>query len=201
MKTLVTKIGCRNAFLGKLTEGSGGSDTYAAPQGMSGMQSVKQSITVASADIKGDDAVLHQFAKFVKGAADVVTAGESDEILSLIGGSTIEDGEIVDSMDDSAPELGLGFIAPAVKKTVAGTKEGFYGYFFPKVTFEPVGEDITGQGENITPSNSALKATILANRAGKWRRRKFFDGETLDAAETAANAWVAAKFGATPVTP
>jgi hypothetical protein len=68
--------------------------------------------------------------------------------------------------------------------------EGYTAYFLPRVKFTPQDDELTAKTESVTYSKTTLKATVFANRNGKWRRRKFCP--TI----AEARAWTSQQFGA-----
>jgi hypothetical protein len=175
--------------LAALTEAEAG-DVYGAALDMAGLQSLKLTVALASAVLYGDGVALDEISEFVSGSIEAATAGESDETLALINGQTVTDGAVDDTITDERPLLGLSCIAKTRKKGDAGVSEGYTAYFFPRVKFAPQDDELTAKTESVTYSKTTLKATVFANRVGKWRRRKFCP--TIADAQT----WVNQQFGA-----
>jgi hypothetical protein len=188
-KIFNSMVNVEEAKLAPLTEASTG-DSYGQTADMAGLQSLKLAITLASAVLYGDGVALDEVSEFVSGALEAATAGESDETLALINGQTVAQGAVDDTINDERPLLGMSFIAKTRKKSDAGVSEGYTAYFLPRVKFAPQDDELTAKTENVTYSKTTLKATVFANRDGRWRRRKFC------ATMADARTWVNQQFGA-----
>ena len=134
-----------------------------------------------SAELYADDVLAESDNSFKKGGLSITVADDDDERDAFLMGNTIEDGEVVKTIDDTAPEVGYGHI---VKKVVNGVKK-FKVEFFPRVKFTKITTDGKTRGENIEFGTTSVEATVLpliadfnGMKSGTWEMHKTFDTET-----------------------
>ena len=149
-----------------------------------------------SAELYADDVLAETDYTFKKGSLNITVANDDDEIDAFLMGNTVEEGEVVKTIDDTAPEVGYGHI---VKKQVNGVKK-FKVEFFPRVKFTKITTDAKTRGENVEFGTTSIEAIVYpldadfnGMKSGTWEMHKTFDTETeaetyLDACLTPASA-------------
>ena len=192
-------IGCEEGKLYPITE-TPAKLTYAEPTDMSALKTYQLAVTIAEASQYGDDVVIDSVAQITGGTLTEQTAGETDEVLSLINGNENDDGETIIGADDVAPALGHSLLTKLRSKTTGETQEGWRAWFFFKVKYNPVAHNATGKTESLSYGVTDLTAKMLPNPMKKYARRKDFFGET---ALADARAWLRTVAGlpATAPTP
>ena len=133
-----------------------------------------------SAELYADDVLAETDYTFKKGGLTITVANDDDEIDALLMGNTITEGEVVKTIDDTAPEVGYGHI---VKKQVNGVKK-FKVEFFPRVKFTKITTDAKTRGENVEFGTTSIEATVFpldedfnGMKSGTWEMHKTFDTE------------------------
>lgn len=133
-----------------------------------------------SAELYADDVLAETDYTFKKGSLAITVANDDDEIDAFIMGNTITEGEVVKTIDDTAPEVGYGHI---VKKQVNGVKK-FKVEFFPRVKFTKITTDAKTRGENVEFGTTSIEGVVYpldadfnGMKAGTWEMHKTFDTE------------------------
>lgn len=133
-------------------------------------------ITTATCEIPGDDAIQARAEKFVSGQLDAETTMSDLEVNAKIFGHkyTEEEGE-VSSSDDAAPDGGYGFVEPILNKN---KKLSYRATFLHKVTAMASSEkqeaDTRKPGE-FTFKNYAVSYMVQVDNANNWRSRDDFE--------------------------
>jgi phi13 family phage major tail protein len=134
-----------------------------------------------SAELYADDVLAETDYTFKKGSLTITVANDDDEKDAFLMGNTVEEGEVVRTVDDTAPEVGYGHI---VKKQVNGVKK-FKVEFFPRVKFTKITTDAKTRGEGVEFGTTSVEATVFpldadfnGMKSGTWEMHKTFDTET-----------------------
>lgn len=139
-----------------------------------------------NAELYANDALAETDYSFKKGTLSVTVADDDDEFIAgLFGNEIAEGGEVVSTIDDTAPECGYGHIVP---KIVGGVKK-FKAEFFPRVKWTSISTDNKSRGESVEFGTTSLEGTVMpldtavnGIKAGVWEKHQTF--ATLEEAET-----------------
>ena len=138
-----------------------------------------------TAELYANDALCESDYSFKKGTLSLTVADDDDTFVAEIMGNTVSTGEVVSSIDDTAPEVGYGHILP---KLVSNVKK-YKVEFFPRVKFTKVTTDNKTRGESIEFSTTAIEGTVYPLEkevnglaVGTWEKHQTF--ATLAEAET-----------------
>ena len=137
------------------------------------------------AELYANDALCESDYSFKKGTLSLTVADDDDTFVAEIMGNTVSTGEVVSSVDDTAPEVGYGHILPKLVNNVKKYKVEF----FPRVKFTKVTTDNKTRGESIEFSTTAIEGTVYPLEkevnglaVGTWEKHQTF--ATLAEAET-----------------
>ena len=167
----MAKIGLTNFRFGILTEANDGTATYGGAQTPGKAVSCSVDITNNDAKLFADDALAESDTSFAGGT---VTMGIDEDDLTTMAtllGHTITDGEMVRSVDDVAPYVGLGRI---VTKMVANEKK-YKVEFLNKVKFSEPSQENQTKGESVEFSTVEIEGTVAALANGNWSVAQTFD--------------------------
>lgn len=173
----MAKIGLRNFAFGVLTESTGGTATYGTKKKPAKAISCKVDITNNEAKLYADDSLAESDTSFQSGTVTLGIDDENEEMLSVLLGHTITDGEMVRSSTDVAPYVGLGRI---ITKMVGGV----YKYkveFLKKVKFSEPSQENDTKGESLEFGTSEIEGQISCLADGSWSVSQTFD--SLDDAQ------------------
>lgn len=133
-----------------------------------------------SAELYADDTLAETDYTFKKGTLAITVADDDDERDAFLMGNTITEGEVVNKIDDTAPEVGYGHI---VTKMVNG-KRAYKVEFFPRVKFTKITTDAKTRGESVEFGTTAVEGIVYpldvdfnGMTAGTWEMHKTFDTE------------------------
>lgn len=138
-----------------------------------------------TAELYANDALCESDYSFKKGTLSLTVADDDDTFVAEIMGNTVTTGEVVSSVDDTAPEVGYGHILPKLVNNVKKYKVEF----FPRVKFTKVTTDNKTRGASIEFSTTAIEGTVYPLEkevnglaVGTWEKHQTF--ATLAEAET-----------------
>lgn len=138
-----------------------------------------------TAELYANDALCESDYSFKKGTLSLTVADDDDTFVAEIMGNTVTTGEVVSSVDDTAPEVGYGHILPKLVNNVKKYKVEF----FPRVKFTKVTTDNKTRGKSIEFSTTAIEGTVYPLEkavnglaVGTWEKHQTF--ATLAEAET-----------------
>ena len=138
-----------------------------------------------TAELYANDALCESDYSFKKGTLSLTVADDDDTFVAEIMGNTVSTGEVVSSIDDTAPEVGYGHILPKLVNNVKKYKVEF----FPRVKFTKVTTDNKTRGESFEFSTTAIEGTVYPLEkevnglaVGTWEKHQTF--ATLAEAET-----------------
>ena len=133
-----------------------------------------------SAELYADDALAESDYSFKKGGLAITVAHDEDEGDAELMGNTINDGEVVQTIADTAPEVGYGHI---VTKVIGGKKK-YKVEFFPRVKFTKITTDGKTKGESVEFGTTAIEGTVYpldadfnGMKAGTWEKHQTFETE------------------------
>ena len=134
-----------------------------------------------SVELYADDGLAETDYSFKKGTLTITVADDDDERDAFFMGNTITDGEVVNHIDDTAPEIAYGHI---VKKQIKGVKK-YKVEFFPRVKVSKITTDGKTRGESVEFGTTSIEANVYrlekdfnGMKAGTWEMHKTFDTET-----------------------
>ena len=147
-------IGLDNIVYSKITDGEDG-ETYAAPKKLA--KAIKADLTVehVEGELYADDA-LSDSAKEFKTAKLVIEVDDIGAAVAaeLTGSSTDKNGVLINTSDDNAPYVAIGFRA---KKS-----NGAYRYFwFYRGKFGVPGENLETKGNGIKYVTKSIEGTFM----------------------------------------
>ena len=168
----MAKIGLTNFRYGILTEAQDGTPTYGTAKTPGKAISFNAEVENNEAKLYADNTVAESDTSFKGGTATMgIDEDDTTTMADLLGHTVGSDGEMISSVDDVAPYVGVGRI---VTKMVNGAYK-YQVKFLYKVKFaEPSDEDNT-KGEDVEFGTTEIEGTILALANGKWRVTKTFD--------------------------
>lgn len=137
-----------------------------------------------TAELYANDNIAESDYSFNKGTLTLTIADDNDEFLAELFGNEITEGEVVSTINDTAPEFGYGHIIPKIVSNVRKYKVEF----FPRVKFTKITSDNKSRSASVEFSTSSLEGTVfpLENAlngvpAGTWEKHQTF--ATLEEAE------------------
>ena len=139
-----------------------------------------------NAELYANDGLAETDYSFKKGALSVTVADDDDDFIAgLFGNAIAENGEVVSTINDTAPECGYGHIVP---KIVGGARK-FKAEFFPRVKWTKISTDNKTRGESVEFGTTALEGIVMpvdtvinGIESGVWEKHQTFN--TLAEAET-----------------
>ena len=138
-----------------------------------------------TAELYANDTLAESDYSFNKGVLTTTIVDDNDEFLAELFGNKIAEGEVVSTIDDTAPEFGYGHIIPKIYNGVKKYKVEF----FPRVKFTKVTSDNKSRSASVEFSTTSLEGTVFplgvetnGVKAGTWEKHQTFD--TLEEAET-----------------
>lgn len=167
----MAKIGLTNFRYSLLTEAADGTPSYNGAKTPAKAVSCSVSIDNNDARLYADDTLAESDTSFAGGT---VTMGIDEDDLTTMAallGHTITEGEMVRSIDDAAPYVGLGRI---VTKMVNGAYKYKVEFLYKCKFSEPSQEDTT-RGENVEFGTTEIEGTVAALANGKWSIAQTFD--------------------------
>ena len=133
-----------------------------------------------SVELYADDALAEADYSFKKGTLAITVANDDDEKEAELMGNTINDGEVVKMVNDTAPEFGYGHIVTKMKNGV----RTFKVEFFPRVKWTKITTDAKTRGESVEFGTTAIEGTVYpldedfnGMTAGTWQKNQTFATE------------------------
>lgn len=172
----MAKIGAKFIRYGVLTEAQNGTASYGAMKTPGKAITWKVEVTNNDAKLYADDAVDLADTSFQSGKVTVgLNRLDLQTQADLLGSTLSQDGELVDSANDTPPYVGIGVIL-TLQNTNSERK--YRVKFLKKVKFAQPSDDDKTQGESIEFGTYELEGVVLTLADGKWRNSKDFDTET-----------------------
>lgn len=128
---------------------------------------------LATAELYADNR-LCEFAEEISDATVAVETGFlSDQALTTMFGASNVDDEIIEGINDTSPDGGLGY----VKYQMINGSKYYTGYFYPK-SKASIGNDNAGtKSKNTSFATVPTSFKIQTPKCGNWRYRKKFSTE------------------------
>lgn len=183
----------RPVFAPVATEPEGALPTYNYEKKVVVGKLVKADLTVtnASGELYGDDALAEKIDMFASGSLALETDDKTDDVHAALHGATMSgegDNEVTDADSDVAPIGGLTYYKVIIRKGVRYYK----GVFLPRVKAILAGDSAATKGSSITFGTSSTTFTVFSCNSGAWRVTKTFTGE---GAEANCISWCDKKLG------
>jgi len=175
-------IGLDRLYYSKITEATGGIETYGTPVSLAKAMKVDLSVELAEAVLYADDGaaeVVKEFksGKLSLGVDDIGTTAAQD----LTGATLDANGVLVSTSDDGGTPVAIGFRA---KKA-----NGNYRYFWLyRVKFGLPATNLETKGDSIKFSTPTIEGTVMRRNkvddAGKhpWKAEVSEDGASVEEA-------------------
>ena len=180
----MAKVGLKYPVYGELKDGAHEAGKVIA-------EAIKANITAESNDVKlyGDDRVVESDKSFKSGKISLnVTDLPLEIYASLLGHTYTEaDKTVVNSGDDIAPFVGIGFYG----KVQRNSKVKYVAKFVPKVQFSEPNDETETKGDTVTYQTPTIEGDIFTMENGKWKEEKECD------TEEEARTWLNGKVGIT----
>lgn len=167
----MAKIGLKNFLFGILTEETDGSATYGVAHKPAKAISCKVDISNNEANLYADDSLAESDTSFQSGTVTLGIDDENDEMLALLLGHTIENGEMIRSSTDTAPYVGLGRIITKMVNNVYKYKVEF----LKKVKFSEPSQENDTKSESLEFGTSEIEGQVSTLANGDWSASKTFD--------------------------
>ena len=151
------------------------------------------SVTNASGELYGDDALAEKVDMFASGNLALETDDKTDEVHAALHGASkdSETGEVTDKDSDVAPRGGITYYKVIIRNGV----RYFKGVFLPLVNAILGNDSAATKGSSITFGTSATAFNVFRCNSGAWRTTKEFTDEA------ACIAWCDEKLGKGAATP
>ena len=148
-------IGLSDLYYATITEAALGSETYGTPAKLAKAISADLSIEIAEAILYADDAASETIKSFKNGKLTLsVDDLGTDKAALLTGGSVDKNGVLINSTENVAPYVAIGFRAQKAN--------GKYRYFWLyKVQFAPISTSLQTKGDSITFQTPSIEGTII----------------------------------------
>ena len=184
----MAKIGLNNFRYGKATIGQDGSITYGPGYKPGKAVTFSFEPTKSDAKLYADDGLAESDTSVTGGTCTIGIDRFDDTTMAALLGHTETNGEVVSSINDTAPYVGLGRIT---RLMIDGVQKYRVTFLAQVVFSEPSQEDNT-RGESIEFTTYELEGNVIIPANGEWRKEKTFD------TETAAVSYLEGLFGTTP---
>lgn len=184
----MAQIGLTNLWYGILTEGADGTPSYGGAKSFGKAVSAKVEPSTNSASLYADDALAESDYSFQSAKVTLGVADDDMTVFSEILGHKVADsgGEMVRSVDDVAPYVGLG----RVVTKLTGGKHIYKGEFIYKIKFSEPSQDDETKGESVDFKTPEIEGTAASLANGDWSASQVFD------TKAAAIEWVKGKLTA-----
>lgn len=168
----MAKIGLTNFRYSVLTEAADGTPSYNGAKTPAKAVSCSVSVENNDASLYADDGLAESDTSFAGGTVTMgIDEDDNTTMAALLGHTIDESGEMVRSINDTAPYVGLGRI---VTKMVGGAYKYKVEFLYKCKFSEPSQEDTT-RGESVEFGTTEIEGTVAALANGEWSKAKTFD--------------------------
>lgn len=183
----MARIGAKYIRYGVLTEAQNGDPTYGAAKSPGKAITWKVEVTNNDQKLYADDAVDLVDTSFQSGKVTIgLNRLDLQTQADLLGATLSQEGELVDSVNDMPPYVGIGIIL-VLQNT--NDERKYRVKFLNKVKFAQPSDDDKTRGESVEFGTYELEGTVMALANGKWRKSEDFD------TESAAQTYLDSLFG------
>lgn len=180
-------IGLKDLYYSIITENDDGEESYATPVKLAPAISAGLTINNDSVKLFADDKVEDDLKEFSNGTITLGVSAISDAVAAILTGSTVDsNGCLVDTADDDAPYVAIGFRAK--------TSKGKYRYvWLYRVKFAVPNDNFATKGESVQFTTPTIEGTIYKRNKPDSRGRNPWrysvtEGEVTGSAST-INSW------------
>lgn len=148
-------IGMDKLFYSKITEGSGGDETYATPKVLAKAITAELSVELVQAILYADDGAAESVMEFGSGTLTLGVDDIGSAVAADLTGATVDDnGVLISSGEDSSTLVAVGFRARKAN--------GKYRYFWLyRVKFGLPTTSLQTKADTITFSTPTVEGTIM----------------------------------------
>ena len=148
-------IGLDKLYYAKITEGTNGDETYAAPISLAKAMSAELKIDINEATLYADDGAAEVVKEFKSGTLTLSIDNIGAAVASDLTGSQIDDNKVLVSQSENGGQpVAIGFRA---KKS-----NGKYRYFWLyRVKFGVPSTNLATKGDSITFSTPTIEGTVM----------------------------------------
>lgn len=179
-------IGLKDLYYSIITEDEDGEESYATPVKLAPAISASLSTNFDVAQLFADDKVEDDLRDFTSGTISLGVSAISDAVAAILTGSTVDsNGCLVDTDDDVAPYVAIGFRAK--------TSKGKYRYvWLYRVKFTVPNDSFATKGESIQFTTPTIEGTFYKRNKPDSRGRNPWrysvtEGEVAGSASTIEN--------------
>lgn len=149
-------IGLDSLYYAKITKGVNGYETYGTPKVLAKAMKADLTIEYVEGSLYADDVLDTSIKEFKSGKISLGVKEIGNAVAAELTGATIDtNGVLVDSGEDTAPEVAVGFRA---KKA-----NGKYRYFWLyRVQFAVPAVSLSTKGDSIAFATPTIEGTIMA---------------------------------------
>lgn len=182
LKQVKTPIGMRSSYYSPIVaEPANAHPTYGTPIDMGAAVTGNLAITTAAMSIEGDDEILLEDEKFVKGQFDTETTLDELSINAIIFGHSYNSGAESSSKDDTSPVGGYGFVQQLLKRDKSTVFRATVLYRVSAMASTEKQVASTRRSSGTEPQMSSVSYSVTSDNTGDWRIRKEFS--TFEEAE------------------
>lgn len=132
-------------------------------------------VTNASGELYGDDALAERVDMFASGSLELQTDDKTADVHAALHGAALSEpgGELTDKDSDVAPRGGLAYY----KVLIRGGARVYQGVFLPLVNAILGNDSAATKGSSIAFGTTSTTFNVFRCNSGAWRIRKEFDDE------------------------
>lgn len=132
----------------------------------------------SEASLFADDGLTEYVNAFAGGKLALTLDDVDDKTYARVKGCQVNENEVTENQDDSAPELAYGHI---ITKMINGVKK-YKVEFLPRIRITSITADAKTKGESIEFNTVSLEAKVMALteeinglKIGDWKKTETFD--------------------------
>lgn len=187
-----TTIGLKDLYYSIITEDSSGHETYATPVRLAPAMTAGLSLNFDEAKLYADDKVEDDLTEFTSGTISLGVSAITEAVAAILTGATVDNnGCLVDTGDDTAPYVAIGFRAK--------TSKGKYRYvWLYRVKFATPNDTFNTKGESISFDSPTIEGTFYPrNKPDSRGKHPWRYSVTEDESQSSATV-IAAWFTSVP---
>ena len=142
--------------------------------------SANLTVNLASGELYADDALAEQVSEFASGSIAMETDDMTDDVASVVYGSTVINKICTYNTGDTAPEGVLGYY----KALMRDGKKLYKGFVYTRCKASLGNDNASTKGSSITFGTTSTTFTVMPDSNGDWRKTQEFD------TEAAAKTWI-----------
>lgn len=169
----MAQIGLNHFMYSVATVASDGTITYSGAKSPAKAISFSFEPTVSDAKLYADDGLAESDSSVTGGSITMGIDRYDLETMATILGHTVEDGEVVDNINDTAPYVACGRIT----RLMVDGQQKFRATLLRLCKFTEPSESENTRGESVEFGTYELSGTMVVPQDGNWRLRQTFDTE------------------------